>query len=321
MGAETASTQTGPAGTVLVVNKDDRTLMLVDAQKLQVVSTVQLSGITGHEVAVHPDLPIAYVPIYSDAPVGVSGTDGSTIDVIDLVRGQRSATIDLKAPCRPHDAMFGLDGLLYVTTELNKSVTVIDPSTQQVVRTLKTGHAQSHMMALSPDGTYCYTANVEPGSISEIDVENGHLLRTVEVAEVINRISLSADGLTAFTADQRQPRLAVVDLVTGSVNQWVELPSTAFGTALTPNGTELILALRGSNQIAKLNLKTLEIVAAADVAPSPQMIVLDPTGAIAYTASSQAGLLTAVRLSDMSAIGAIETGRNPDGLAFANIAV
>lgn len=195
--------ETPTAGTVLVVNKGDRTLALVDAQTMKVVDVIELSG-PGHEVAAHPELPIAYVPIYSNAPVGAPGTDCSTIDVIDLVGGRRRTTSELNVPCRPHCAMFGSDGLLYVTTEVTKTVTVLNPATLSVVRTLNTGHAQSHMLALSPDGTRGYTANVRPGSISEIDLESGTLLRTIEIASEINRITLSADGSFAFTADQHQ---------------------------------------------------------------------------------------------------------------------
>lgn len=286
---------------------------------MTVVDSIELSG-PGHEVAAHPELPIAYVPIYSNAPVGAPGTNCSTIDVVDLLSGQRRTTIDLKVPCRPHCAVFGKDGLLYVTTEVTKTITVLDPLTLSVVRTLDTGHAQSHMLALSADNARGYTANVEPGSISEVDLETGALVRTIEIGREINRISLSMDGAHAFTADQRQPRLAVVDIATGTVARWVDLPSIAFGTALTHDGLNMIVALREGAQVARLDLRTFDITAVADVPPFPQMMLLNPEGTVAYTASAPAGSLTSVRLCDMSIASTVQTGRNPDGIAFSTFA-
>jgi len=41
-------------------------------------------GVNGHEVMASKDGRFAYVPIYGNSGVGRPGTDGSTIDVIDL---------------------------------------------------------------------------------------------------------------------------------------------------------------------------------------------------------------------------------------------
>lgn len=107
------------AGLLLVANKGDHTLGIVDPVAGRQVAAVEESGVTGHEVAVSPDGRRAYVPIYGDAGVGRPGTDGRTIDVIDLVARRVVATIDLGGPERPHAPHFGPDGRLYVTTELS----------------------------------------------------------------------------------------------------------------------------------------------------------------------------------------------------------
>ena len=54
---------------------------------------------------------------------------------------------------RPHCAVFGpKDGLLYVTTELDHSITIIDPKTLKIVGSIPTGQPESHMFMLSHDG-------------------------------------------------------------------------------------------------------------------------------------------------------------------------
>src|SRR5262249_6340859 len=69
---------------LLVANKGDHTLGIVDPQAGRQLATVEESGITGHEVIASPDGLTAYVPIYGNSGVGRPGTDGQTLDVIDI---------------------------------------------------------------------------------------------------------------------------------------------------------------------------------------------------------------------------------------------
>src|SRR6195256_2824632 len=148
-----------PAGLLVVANQKEHTVLVVDPDNRREISRVSV-GVNGHEVIVSKDGRFAYVPIYGNSGVGKPGTDGSTIDVIDLQGGKLAATIDLRKPLRPHRAEFGSDGLLYVTAEMANAVDVIDPSTRKVLAEIPTGQAQSHMLVLSPDGRRGYTANV-----------------------------------------------------------------------------------------------------------------------------------------------------------------
>jgi DNA-binding beta-propeller fold protein YncE len=109
--------------------------------------------------------------IYGNSGVGIPGTDGSTLAVIDLSERKLIHTIDFGHGVRPHCALLGpKDGLLYVTTELDKSVTIIDPLTLKTVGSVPTEQAESHMLAISSDGRYGYTANVGPGTVSVLDL-------------------------------------------------------------------------------------------------------------------------------------------------------
>src|ERR687898_847484 len=68
--------QSSTGGTLLVANKTDRTLSVIDAAAGKAVRAVPEDGPTGHEVAASPDGKVAYVPIYGDSGVGRPGSDG-----------------------------------------------------------------------------------------------------------------------------------------------------------------------------------------------------------------------------------------------------
>ena len=200
------------AGLLLVANKGDATLSIVDPAAGRELAAVHENGTTGHEVAVSPDGKRAFVPIYSSVGVGQVGTDGHLIRVIDLESRAIVGTIDFGKGMRPHRPVFGpKDGLLYVTTELNQSVTVVDPATLAIVGSIPTGELESHMLAISSDGRRGYTANVRSGTVSVLDLDKRALVAVIPVATVVQRISLSTDNRWAFTADETKARLAVID--------------------------------------------------------------------------------------------------------------
>src|SRR5438445_10586748 len=99
----------GPAskGLLLVANKGEHTLGIVDPEAGRQLATVPESGITGHEVAASPDGRTAWVPIYGNSGGGSPGTDGKTLDVIDIPSRKRLPTMDLGRPARPPCALAG----------------------------------------------------------------------------------------------------------------------------------------------------------------------------------------------------------------------
>src|SRR5215470_17019825 len=214
-------------GLLVIANQKEHTVLVVDPDAGRELSKVVV-GVNGHEVMVSKDGKYAYVPIYGNSGVGRPGTDGSTIDVVDLLEHRLAATIDLGKPLRPHRAEWGPDGLLYVTAELGDAVDVLDPATRKIVAEIPTGQKESHMLVISPDGRRAYTANVGAGSVSVLDLAKRSLITTIPVAKMVQRISISPDGKHVYTHDQDAPRIAVIETVTNKIVSWIEVPTPAY---------------------------------------------------------------------------------------------
>src|SRR5499433_4304509 len=130
------------AGILFVANQFDHTANLVDLSSRHPVGKIGVD-VNGHEVAVSPDHKWGFVPIYGNSGVGKPGTDGSTIEVIDLKSARAVRIIDLGKPVRPHCAKFGPDGKLYVSAELANAIYIVDPASGKVVAEAPTGAAES----------------------------------------------------------------------------------------------------------------------------------------------------------------------------------
>jgi DNA-binding beta-propeller fold protein YncE len=304
-------------GLLLVANKGDRTLGLIDPTAARQIATVAEGGVTGHEVAASADGKRAFVPIYGDSGVGMPGTDGSTLAVIDLSERKVIHTIDFGHGVRPHCAVLGpKDGLLYVTTELDKSVTIIDPLTLKIVGSVPTGQAESHMLAISTDGRKGYTANVGPGTVSVLDLAGRKTPAVIPVAGRVQRISITPDSRWVLTSDDEKPRLAVIDTATNKVDRWIALAATGYGTASTPDGKWLLVALPNANAVAVVNLATLQVVKTISVPPVPQEVLIRPDGNVAYVSCDRSHQVAAIRIGDWG-VELVEAGSGADGLAWA----
>jgi DNA-binding beta-propeller fold protein YncE len=306
-----------PTGLLLVANKGDHTLGIIDPAAGRMVATVVQSGVTGHEVVASPDGRTAYVPIYGDSGVGRPGSDGRTMDVIDIATRKRVATVDFGGPQRPHHALFGPDGRLYVTAEVTNSIKVVDPRAQKVVDTLPTGQPESHMLVLSKDGTRAWTSNVGAGTVSAIDVPSKSVAAVIHVAARAQRIALSADERWVLTADQDAPRLAVIDTKTGKLAPGIALPGIAYGTAPTPDGRWLLVTLPRLNQLGVLDLKSMEVARTLDVPRSPQEVLVRPDGLVAYVSCDASGQVAEIDLAGWKVARLIAAGPQVDGLAWA----
>jgi len=340
---------TGSEGLLLVANQGDRNLSIInpdpDAATAKQIAVVPEGGVTGHEVATSPDGRTAFVPIYGDSGVGRPGTDGRNMVVIDIPSRKVIGNVDFGHGVRPHCVIYVANhdnpnrDLLYITTELDQSVTIVDPHTLKVVGSVPTTQAESHMLAMSHDGRRGYTANVGPGTVSVLDMTARKTIAVIPISGSTQRISISKDDSMVFTADQTQPRLAVIDTSTNKVKTWVSLPATGYGTASTTDGRWLLVALPSIGKVAVVDLGTadlgtaeLKVVRTIDVPKGPAEILMRPDGLVAYVscpASNQVAVIDLAHIdlahADLAHVDVahwkvqalIDAGKYSDGLAWA----
>ena len=303
---------------LLVANQQSHDMSIIDPISAKQITTVPVDGVTGHEVAASPDGRIAWVPIYGNSGVGKPGTDGRNMVAIDLASRKIVGNVDFGHGVRPHCAVYDKNtGMLYVTTELDKSVTVIDPKTLKIVGAVPTGQDESHMLALSRDGSRGYTANVGPGTVSVLDMKARKTITVIPISGTTQRISISRDDTLVFTADQTKPQLAVIDTATNKIRTWIPLPAIAYGTASTLDGRWLLVCMEPANQVAVVDLKTLKVVRTIDVPHAPNEILPSPDGKVAYVSCPNSNQIAVIDLSQWKVQSLIAAGKYSDGMAWA----
>ena len=306
----------GPAsgGLLVIANQKEHTVLVVDPDERKELAKVVV-GVNGHEVMVSKDGKFAYVPIYGNSGVGRPGTDGSTIDVVDLQERKLAATIDLGKPLRPHRAEWGPDGMLYVTAELGNAVDVLDPSARKIVAEIPTGQKESHMLVISPDGRRAYTANVGAGSVSVLDLTKRSLVTTIPLAKMVQRISISPDGKWVYTHDQDTPRIAVIDTAANRIAHWLEVPTPVYASEPTADGRWLVTLDRSTHAYV-IDLQSMKVAHTYQISDGASEILIRPGGEVAYLSGTGAGKIDVLDLHTWELQKPIELTAGVDGMSW-----
>src|SRR5262249_29978769 len=141
-----------------------------------------------HEVATSNDGKWALVSNY-----GVRGKPGSTITVIDVVKHAVDRTIDLKDYQRPHGMKFlPGDTVVAVTSEVSRTILLVDLRSGAVVKTLNTNGRGSHMVGVSVAGDRLVTGNIGDGTIAVLSLRGGEP-KTITVARQPEGVAITPD--------------------------------------------------------------------------------------------------------------------------------
>lgn len=316
------------AGTLLVANKSEATLSLVDVETKAVRATLP-TGEGPHEVAVSPDGRIAVVANYG----GASG--GSTLTVIDLPGRRVARTLELAPHRRPHGIVFTADGArLLVTSEASRALLEVDLAKGAVTRTLTTGAETSHMVAVAPDGARAYVANIGSGSITALDLASGARLAEVRTGRGAEGIAVTPDGAEVWVTNREDDTVSVVDAKTLAVVATLPAPDFPIRAEATPDGARVLVSCAGSGDLAVFDRakRTLErrvpLPAASGSTAGklfggrfgsssvPIGIEIAPDGKRAWVAHAVADVVSEVDLARLAKTGELRAGREPDGMAY-----
>jgi YVTN family beta-propeller protein len=310
--ANIAAAQT-PSTSLLVLNKSDATLVIVDPSTGKTVGRVP-TGEGPHEVAVSTDGKYAFVGNYG------AQTPGNTLSVIDLVAQKELRRVDLGPLRRPHGIAFA-DGKVYFTAEVNRLIARYDPSSNQVDWLLGTGQGTTHMVLLSKDLSRIVTANIGSDSITVIERTQNPLNwneTVVPVGKGPEGIDLSPDGKEVWTAHSRDGGVSIVDLATKKVAQTLDLHTKRSNRLkFTPDGKLVLITDLDAGELVVLDAAARKEVKRIALGKNPEGILIVPDGSRAYVAVSGANYVSVVDLKSLTESGRIQTGTDPDGMAWA----
>src|ERR1700722_7726687 len=302
-----------PSPALLVLNKADQALAIVDPASGKVVARVSV-GEGPHEVTVSGDGVFAFVGNYGQQ------TPGNTISVIDLVGQKELRRVDLGPLRRPH-GMFFAAGKVYFTAETNRLIGRYDPAANLIDWLFGTGQATTHMVIANPDASRLFTSNIGSDSVSVIERVSGPAGWTetvIPVGKGPEGIDWSPDGKEIWSASGGDGGVSIIDVDTKKVIQTLSVGSKRTNRLkFTPDGKLVLLSDRDGGELIVLDRASKKERARITLGRYPEGIQMEPGGGHAYVAQEGGNEVAIVDLKTLMVTGHISTGNGPDGMAWA----
>jgi DNA-binding beta-propeller fold protein YncE len=163
-------------------------------------------------------------------------------------------TIDLGEDSSPHGIAFLSDNRTVVaTSEPRHSVVLADVEAGATIGAISAGtDADPHILAVSADRRSVYSANLEGGTISEMDVATRTLRRTIPFPGEPVVIAVAPDGGAAWVIEcdkYGRYALAVVELTTGAIVSRFDGFDLPRRVGISPDGAQALITDPGRDEI------------------------------------------------------------------------
>lgn len=318
------------AGTLVVANKAEATVSLIDQESGKVVAT--LSTDKGpHEVGISPDGRSALVTNY-----GTRDRAGNSLTLIDIPAAEVVKTFDIGDESKPHGVEWIDKMSAAVTVEANQALVVVDVDNGEILQAIPTDQDVSHMVALDSDGRRAYTANIGSGSITVLNLETGERERNIPTGEGAEGIAVS--GQHIWVTNRAADTITVLDARTYAMVKEISSEGFPIRATATSQGQVLVTRARAGDLVI-YDADTMEEVrtVAFDLksmgvegrlfgdrfgdSSVPIGVIVDDSGTRAFVAHANADVITEIDLTTGEIVRSLHAGKEPDGMGYSSQAV
>jgi YVTN family beta-propeller protein len=307
-------------GTLVVLNKADNTVSLLDLATEKAVATIP-TGNGPHEVAVSPDGKIAVVCNY-----GSQEAPGSTLTVIDIATRKSLRTIDLQKYRRPHGAAWLRGNEVAVTTEGTKTLLIVDVEAGKVTAAIETDQDGSHMVALAPAHNRAFVANIGSGSVSVIDLKEKRRIANIPTGAGTEGIALSPDQREVWAGNRGDNTISIIDVATLKVVATLPSKSFPIRVKFTDDGKHVLVSNAQSGAVAVWDAATRRELRRINMQEpkasqwgAPIGILVTPSRA--FVATPNLDQVAVIDLEAWQVVDWLTTGDEPDGLGYSQLAL
>lgn len=182
---------------------------------------------------------------------------------------------------------------------------------------LKVGQSPQGV-AVSPDSSTIFVANIESRFLSMINMTTPPLSATIPMPGTPRYVAVSPDGLRAYvgmySGDGADSAVAVVDTAGKAVSSVVASGPQPYALATGPNG-DVFVPNHGASDVSILDSATLRFGPTITVQPNPHGVAFAPSINRAYTANHESNSVSVIDLASKAIVDTIPVGQSPHSVA------
>jgi DNA-binding beta-propeller fold protein YncE len=290
--------------TVLIADKDGDALLVFDTASGRVERSVPVGG-NPHEVVATPDGQLAFT----------GNARSNTVSAVDLREWKEIKRLASPLFAYPHGMAIHPDGkTLYLTSEQNRLLLLIDVERLEVKGQLATEKEGSHMVVLSPKGEWAYIADRGSAAVTVVDTRKLAVVEHLPAGDGVEGIALSSDGRRLLVGNRKANDIQLFDAPGRRSLARIPVAADPVRVAISPDGARALVPHRGSSEVHYIDLARRTVLGKVRTGKEPGGALFLPGGKQAIVANTGEGTVSIVDLDPLAVRSTHPAGKGPDGM-------
>jgi PQQ-dependent catabolism-associated beta-propeller protein len=193
-------------------------------------------------------------------------------------------------------------GLVFVSSEKDNAITIVDPAKMEVVATHRVCKRPRHMQ-LSPDRLQLYIACSDDHRVVAWDIAGNKVVARLDVGEDPEMFDLSPDGRTLYASNEEDSALTAFDLAGRKKAFEVKVGGEPEGVKTSADGKRVYVTSEVASLVHVIDTATREVVKNVQVGKRPRRFLL--AGGELWVSNELEGSVSIIRTSDHTVQGRI----------------
>jgi YVTN family beta-propeller protein len=210
-------------------------------------------------------------------------------------------------------SIVGEPARVYVPNSDSNSLSVINPTTYQIIVTIPVGLQPQHVSP-SWDLSVLWVENDKGNSLTPVDPRTGKVGDPVPVDDPYN-LYFTPDGTRAVVMAEALNRMDFRDAHTMALRHSLQVPCTGLNHMdFSPDGRTAVASCEFDGQLLLIDMIHEKVLQAIAVGGMPQDVKLAPDGGVYYIADMKRNGVHVIDAVGFKEIGFVNTGKGAHGL-------
>ena len=196
-------------------------------------------------------------------------------------------------------------GLVYVSSEKDDAITMLDVKTHAVTGTIPTCERPRHMQ-LTPDRERLLVVCSDSDRADLIDLATRKTVDSVPLGDDPELLDLSPDGKTIYVSNEDDAELSVIDVASRKVLKTVKTGEEPEGVKVSRDGKIVYVTSEVANMVHVIDTASGKIIKNVTVGNRPRRFLITPDDKELWVSNELAGSVTIIDRADHTVKGEIK---------------
>ncbi len=196
-------------------------------------------------------------------------------------------------------------GVAYVSSEKDNTLSVVDLATQAVTGTVTTCKRPRHMRT-TPDGKQLVVACGDSGEADVIDLATRKSVGRIDLGDDPEIFDLSPDGKTLYVSNEEDAEIGVIDIASGKRSKAVKVGQEPEGVIVSPDGKRVYATSEVASMVHVIDTATGKVTHNIKVGKRPRRFAMTPDGSQLWVSNELGASVSVISTADNKVIETIK---------------